>query len=182
MPAKAQPLIFISYKHAEPSTGVAFELRDALKVVAQGLGFSVFIDDDDLRASDLWKEKIDAALGEMTHFVALLNNRYWLSGECRRELNAAIKRFENKRKTKLLFVLVQAMNPAWLVLDEDRSSGKLTSKNPRIKTLGEIHFLGPYNSAKQLIRLDYENPARLSDQIDQLVRHLSLILPVQGGA
>lgn len=176
MPPTPQPLVFISYKHAEPSTQVARKLRNALAVVSEALGFEVFLDDDAILASEQWKERIDGALAGMTHFVALLSDDYWLSGECRRELNEAIKRYEDGGKTRLLFVLLDDMRPDLLSLNGDRKAGRLLDADARIQRIGDIHFLGPFNAAKQLVRLEWENPAVLRDQIRQLIDHLEYTL------
>lgn len=163
------PLVFISYKHADPSSMVATKLRDKLEVVSDGLGFRVFLDDEDLRAGDTWEQELQTALGEMSHFIALLSDDYWLSRECRKELAQAINRFEDGRRTRLLFVMVEEMRPDLLTLSRDRSSGRLASDDPQIQRIGDIHFLGPFDANKRLVRLEWENPARLRDQLKQLV-------------
>lgn len=173
-------LVFISYKHVDHSTRVARHLRNALEVVSEALGFRVFLDDEELRASDSWQQEVDDALAGMTHFIALLTDEFWLSPECRRELNAAINRYEDGRKTLLLFVLVDDMRPDLLSLNADRQAERLVSDHPRVRRVGDIHFLGPYNSAGQLVRLEWENPAVLRDQIKQLIDRFERTLPKRG--
>lgn len=170
-------LVFISYKHVDHSTRVARRLRNALEVVSDALDFRVFLDDEDLRAGDGWQDEVNAALGGMTHFIALLTDEFWLSPECRRELNAAINRYEDGKQTRLLFVLVDDMRPDLLSLNPDRRSGRLVSDDPKVKRIGDIHFLGPYNAAKQLVRLQWDNEAVLRDQIKQLIDHFERTLP-----
>lgn len=173
-------LVFISYKHVEHSTRVARRLRNALEVVSDALDFRVFLDDEDLRASDNWQDEVNAALDGMTHFIALLTDDFWLSPECRRELNAAINRYEDGKKTRLLFVLVDDMRPDLLSLNADRRAGRLLSDDPKVQRIGDIHFLGPYNSARQLVRLQWENEAAVRDQIKQLIDHFERTLPTRG--
>lgn len=177
-----QPVVFISYKHSGYSTQVARKLCDALEVVSDALGIRVFLDDE-INPSEEWKEKVNAAMGEMTHFIALLTNEYLLkrSTECRRELLTAVQRYEDGGKTKLLFVLVDDISPGLISLSADRKAGKLVSDEPRVEKLGDINFLGPYNDAKQLVRLEWENDGRLSDQIKQLIDQFQRTLPKRGG-
>lgn len=176
--ADPQPLVFVSYKHSGYSTQVARRLCDALEVVSDALGFRVFMDDG-IDPSDEWKATVDAAMGEMTHFIALLTNEYLLkkSTECRRELLTAVQRYEDGRKTKLLFVLVDDIDPGLISLSADRKAGRLVSDDPRVEKLGDINFLGPYNPAKQLVRLEWEDEGRLGDQIKSLIDRLQRTLP-----
>lgn len=180
MSLDADRLVFISYKHVEHSTRVARRLRNALEVVSDALDFRVFLDDEELRAGDGWQEEVNEALAGMTHFIALLTDEFWLSPECRRELNAAINRYEDGRKTVLLFVLVDDMRPDLLSLNADRRAGRLVSDDPRVRRIGDIHFLGPYNPAGQLVRLQWENEAVLRDQIKQLIDRFERTLPKRG--
>mgnify|MGYP001167412264 CR=1 FL=1 len=179
MTTDAKPLVFISYKHENPSTKIARKLRKSLAVYSEALGIDVFLDDEDLRASDSWAAEVNSALGNMSHFIALLTDDYWLSAECRRELNAAINRYEDGKKTKLLFVLVEDMRPELLSLNADRKAGRLLSDDPQITKIGDIHFLGPYNDAKQLVRLHWDNEALLGDQLSQLIKHFIRTLPAR---
>ncbi|WP_296556138.1 toll/interleukin-1 receptor domain-containing protein [Pigmentiphaga sp.] len=177
-----QPVVFISYKHADYSTRVARKLCDALEVVSDALGIRVFLDDE-INPSEEWKATVNATMGEMTHFIALLTNEYLLkrSTECRRELLTAVQRYEDGGKTRLLFVLVDDISPGLISLSADRKAGKLVSDEPRVEKLGDINFLGPYNDAKQLVRLEWENDGRLSDQIKQLIDRFQRTLPKRGG-
>ncbi len=178
MTSTAQPLAFISYKHSGYSTQVARKLRDALEVVSDALDIRIFFDDE-IDPSEEWKAEVDAALGEMTHFIALLTNEYLLkkSTECRRELLAAVQRYEDGKKTKLLFVLVDDIAPGLISLSADRKAGRLTSDDPRVEKLGDINFLGPYNAAKQLVALEWSDEAALGKQIRQLIDNFRRTLP-----
>lgn len=178
MPPSPPALVFISYKHSGYSTQVARRLRDALEVVSDALDFRVFLDDE-VNPSEEWQAKVDGAMGEMTHFIALLTDEYLLkkSTECRRELLEAVQRYEDGGKTKLLFVLVDDIQPNLISLSADRKAGRLVSDDPRVENLGKINFLGPYNAAKQLVRLEWENEARLRDQIKQLIDNFQRTLP-----
>jgi hypothetical protein len=177
------PLVFISYKHSDYSTKVARKLRNALEVVSDALGFRIFLDDEDLHASDDWQESIDNAMAHMTHFIALLTNDYLLkkSTECRRELLEALNRFEDGKKTQLLLVLVDDIQPNLISLSEDRKAGRLKSDHPQVENLGQINFLGPYNPAKQLVPLEWDNEAKLQAQIKQLIDQFQSTLPKREG-
>jgi hypothetical protein len=168
--------IFISYKHAGPSTKIARAFYDHLDAISDGLGLSVFMDDVALRASDNWKDEVNKALEQTTHFIALLSTQYWLSGECRRELRKALDGFETKGSPRLLFVMAESIRPDLFTFDKDRKSGELKTKNPRIHKVGDLHFLGPFDNNTRLVRLEWENPAKLSDQFSQLLDRLEATL------
>lgn len=51
-----------------------------------GENLDLFLDRDEINWGEVWKEKIDGALGSVAFFVAVLTPRYFMSPECRREL------------------------------------------------------------------------------------------------
>ncbi len=134
------------------------------------------MDDHDIEPADLFDQKIIAALDRTTHFIVLLTNSYWSSEYCRKELARAVERFEKGRKALLLFVKVEELDPNHFTFAKDRVSGRIKSANPLIQKIGDVQFLGPFNEARQLVRLQWENEAKLGDQIAQLVRRLGRVV------
>lgn len=165
--------IFISYKRAEPTRLVAELLYKKLRVNLGGHGFEdPFFDRKSIEAGDLWSPQIDQALDQATYFVALLSDDYWLSEQCQRELLGAVERWEEHGRPRLLFVLTERMDPSALVLDPGERKASVTRKFPQIEGLSEINFLGPYDSAGRLVRLDCTEHLKLSDQLFDLVQDI----------
>lgn len=173
----ATSFIFISYKHGDPSTAIARHLYDHLSAVSDALDYDLFMDDKENLGGDLWSDNVEEALEKTTHFIALLDPQYWLSPECRRELAFALNRFETSRSPRLLFVKAQEIAPELFRFDKDRRTGVLISPDPKVRSVGELHFLGPYDENLQLVRLAWERPAKLSDQVAQLRARLQKVLP-----
>jgi hypothetical protein len=169
--------VFISYRHGDPTSRIADKLNQALQVASDGLGFDLFMDANAIEPADLFDQVILDGLKRTTHFIVLLDNAYWTSQYCRKELAHAINRFENKEDIRLLFVMAGPINPDHLVLDKDRTSGRIVSNDPLIKRISDVQFLGPFSEARRLERLKYESPAELDDQIAQLVERLERVLP-----
>lgn len=167
---------FISYKHGDPSTKIAKSFHDYLDAVSDALDFDIYMDDKDNLAGDVWSDKVDQSLQHCTHFVALLNTAYWLSKECRRELRVALERFEHGAVPRLLFIMAEEIRPDLFSFNKDRHTGELTSVDPQVGKVGDLHFLGPFNANTQLVRLDWENPGKLSDQFAQLLNRLEKTL------
>lgn len=177
----SSPLIFISYKHGDPWTRLAKRLHTRLSPISRGMGFRVFMDDKDIKGGDLWSREVETALKETTHFIALLCDEYWLSRECMRELHSAIKRYEKSAAPRVLFVLAEKMRPEFLTFDEARQQGTLTSSNKRIGKVSDVHFLGPFDDNVRLVRLEWNDPAKLGDQFAQLIDRLEATLPTARG-
>lgn len=69
----------------------------ARDVVAQfemltGESISLFLDRDRLQWGDDWRPKVDASLSSIAFFVPVITPRYFMSKECRRELNYFARR------------------------------------------------------------------------------------------
>lgn len=172
----ARPTIFISYRHGDPSTVIAREVYTALDAVADGLGFDLFMDQHDIEPADLFDEVILEGLDRTTHFLALLDNEYWASSYCRKELAHAITRYEKHEPVRILFVKAGAIRPEYMMLKRDREAGRITTE-PLIERIGDLQFLGPFDRARRLDRLKHENLAELRDQISDLIDELARVLP-----
>ena len=162
------PYIFISYHHGEPWTRVARRFHGRLLPYTGDLGLTIYLDGEVVAAGDNWPEQQEKAVNTCTHFVVLLCDDYWVSAECRKELSQAVERFEVTGSPRLLFVLGETMRPEHLSFDPDRRAGILTSDDPKLRRVGDIHFLGPFDRNFRLVRLDWENVATLTDQLGDL--------------
>lgn len=171
----SRPLIFVSYRHGPHWTMLADALNLKLSAIADGKGFDVFLDSEQIRAGHDWKAAVDDALARCTHFVALLCDEYWVkSNQCLRELFEAVKRFEESggKEPRLLFVLAAEMKPELLKLDGARQRGALLSNDPQLKALGDINFLGPFDNTYRLESLAWNKGKRLDKQLMQLIDRL----------
>jgi hypothetical protein len=177
---KRASTIFISYRHGAlpdpPTTAIARKLYIALVPAADVWNADVFMDDHDLEPADLFDQKIIAALDRTTHFIALLTNAYWSSEYCRKELARVVSRFEADRSVRLLFVKVEELDPNHFAFTKDRTAGRIRSGDPVIDRIGDVQFLGPLNDQLQLERLEWESPAKLGDQVAQLIRRLERVI------
>jgi hypothetical protein len=171
-----RPTIFISYRHEAPTTDIAQRLRAALLPPAQGWNAEVFMDSRDVEPGTLFDKKIMAALDRTTHFIVLLTNAYWNSPYCQKELRRAMRRFGRSRSVLPLFVKAEELDPDHFTFGQDRSSGRIRSKDAVIRKIGDVQFLGPFNEQWQLVRLKWEEPAALGDQIAQLIRRLQPLI------
>jgi TIR domain len=174
--ARRVPTIFISYRHEPPTTAISRKLFTALVPAADVWNADVFMDDHDLEPADLFDQKILAALDRTTHFIVLLTNAYWSSEYCRKELARVVTRFEADRSVRLLFVKVEELDPNHFAFTKDRTAGRIVSGHPVIDRIGDVQFLGPFNDQLQLVRLEWEHPARLGDQIAQLISRLGRVI------
>jgi len=77
-------VIFISYSHKD-SLHFAKELSKSLRKK----GFSVFLDVEDIVAGDNWHERLNQALMDATHLVAILSPGSVTSDWCKREWDVA---------------------------------------------------------------------------------------------
>jgi len=77
-------VIFISYSHRD-SLSFAKELSKSLRKK----GFSVFLDVEEIVAGDDWREKLNQALMDATHLVAILSPGSVTSDWCKREWDVA---------------------------------------------------------------------------------------------
>jgi hypothetical protein len=162
---------FISYKHGDPSTKLAELLEQQLEGYADALGYEWFFDAN-IKTGEEWAAEVRGALAKTTHFFALLDMPYWLSRECRKELYAAVARYEQDRSCRLLFVKAQEIRPEYLTFDKARERGDLISPEPGVDKLGriaDVQFLGPFDDNRRLVSLQWDKPFILQQQIAQLM-------------
>jgi hypothetical protein len=171
-----RPTVFISYRHGDPSTLIANEVHTALDAVADGLGFDLFMDQNDIEPADRFDDVILEGLNRTTHFLALLDNEYWASKYCRKELAHAITRYEKGEPVRILFVKAGAIKPEYLMLKKDREAGHIKTE-PLIERVGDLQFLGPFDKARRLQRLKPESINDLRDQISDLIDELARVIP-----
>ena len=167
--------LFISYKHKRDSAKVALRFYEYLSAVAGGLGFTVFMDTE-IDAADVWTLEIEKELEKTTHFICLLTTSYWTAEQCQLELSFALDKFNEKGSPRILFVLVEDLDPQWLKFDKATGKPKLKGDGKIIKSVGDINFLGPFNENRQLVRMQYENDAKLQDQFYKLVKRIAKVL------
>jgi hypothetical protein len=95
----ANPEGFWSYVHKDDQADSGRIVQLAHDVTAQyevitGETISLFLDRDSLDWGDNWRENIDRSLGSAAFFVAILTPRYFMSSECRRELQTFAREAE----------------------------------------------------------------------------------------
>lgn len=171
-----RPTVFISYRHGDPSTLMAREVYTALDAVSDGLGFDLFMDQHDIEPADLFDKVILDGLGRTTHFLALLDNQYWASPYCRKELAHAIERFEKGEPVRILFVMAGSIKPEYMMLRKDREAGRIKTE-PLIERIGDLQFLGPFDKDQRLEPLDPDKLSNLRAQISRLIDQLIRVLP-----
>src|ERR1700741_4459468 len=82
---------FWSYVHADDQADGGRISRLARDVVAQfeiltGEALELFLDRDAIQWGEAWRNRIDASLASVVFFIPVLTPRYFMSPECRREL------------------------------------------------------------------------------------------------
>jgi hypothetical protein len=82
---------FWSYVHADDAaeggriTDLARHLQAQYEMLT-GDALVLFLDRDALKWGDEWRNKVDESLAGIAFFIPLMTPRYFLSAECRREL------------------------------------------------------------------------------------------------
>ena len=172
----SQRSLFLSYKRGPAVTPAAKRLYDRLRV--QAADIEVFFDQTSIDAGNEWAPAIDDFMVRATHFVAFISIDYWLSPQCRRELDLALARYEAcpkpppPRVPRLLFVLIDKLDPNDLALDVATARAKVENMRDaadRVHRIGQINFLGPYDAARRLVRLKLESETLYDDQLADMV-------------
>lgn len=108
---------FWSYVHADDSAEsgrirqLANDLREQYALLT-GEPIEIFVDQDALAWGDDWRERIDASLASILFFIPVITPRYFLSSECRRELQEFARGAERLGVRELVLPLVYVDVPA----------------------------------------------------------------------
>lgn len=102
---------FWSYAHEDNDRqgGRVLALSEALKdeyAVTTGDDLEVFVDRESLEWGDLWRERIENALGDVPFFIAIVTPKYVRSAACRKELLAFSGQAESRGIGKLLLPIL----------------------------------------------------------------------------
>lgn len=172
-----EQFLFLSYKRGPLTTPAVQRLYDRVRVELMGRKVRPFFDRKSIEVGDAWEARIDDFMKTATLFAAFISIDFWLSTQCMRELELAVNRYETEGAPRLLFILADQLAPGDLAFDEEWASKR---ENPvaaaaagarvnRVKAIGQFNFLGPYDDAGALVRLEFENPAKIDLQLAQLV-------------
>lgn len=120
---------FWSYVHADDDADSGRVSRLAKDVAAQftmltGESIDLFLDRDDITWGEDWRGKIDESLSTIAFFIPVLTPRYFMSSECRRELQFFARRAKNLGVEELVLPLLYVDVPS---LHEDTPSDDLVA-------------------------------------------------------
>lgn len=110
---------FWAYVHKDDKAEQGRISRLAKDVVAQyemltGESIELFLDKDALEWGDKWRDKIDDTLASVAFFIPVITPRYFMSPECRRELQYFARKADNLGIRELVlplhYVDVSALN------------------------------------------------------------------------
>jgi hypothetical protein len=104
---------FWSYTHADDERTAGKVLKLAKMIgdeyfVSSGEEINIFVDRNSLEWGDLWREKIDRAIGVAPLFVAIVTPSFLKSNECRRELLAFSAQARSRGFQRLLLPILFA--------------------------------------------------------------------------
>lgn len=108
---------FWSYVHADDQAEGDRISRLARDVIAQfevitGETTSLFLDKDDIVWGENWRDTIDKNLASAAFFIPVMTPRYFMSPECRRELQYVARRATNLGIKKIILPLLYVDVPA----------------------------------------------------------------------
>ena len=189
--------LFLSYKRSADTTPVVERFYKRIKAQLARHGVEPFFDRRSIEAGEKWQESIDDFMARATHFVALISIDFWLSEQCRRELELAIGRYAKEGVPRLLFVLADQLSPDDLAFDEaearshtdanassaegERRVAEAAERVRKVKGIGDFNFLGPHDpQSGALVRLEFENPAKWDLQLAQLVESIKGLKGLKG--
>jgi hypothetical protein len=120
---------FWSYVHADDDADGGRATRLARDVAAQyemltGEKIDLFLDRDDVSWGEEWRKRIDESLSSIAFFIAVLTPRYFLSSECRRELQKFARSARDLGIEELVLPLLYVDIPS---LHEDTPSDDLVA-------------------------------------------------------
>lgn len=120
---------FWSYVHDDAAADSGRVSRLAKDIVAQyemltGEKIDLFLDKDDIAWGEDWRGTIDENLSSIVFFISVLTPRYFMSPECRRELQFFARRAKNLGIEELVLPLLYVDVPS---LHEDTPSDDLVA-------------------------------------------------------
>ncbi|MDQ1127612.1 hypothetical protein QE428_002645 [Microbacterium sp. SORGH_AS 505] len=126
--------LFWSYAHADNvgDRGRLLALAQHIRLefsLTQGTDVELFVDEDNLRWGDLWRERIEEALDSSTFLVPVLTPRYFQRAECRRELMDFYGQAQSRGLTKLIMPILYTHVPGL----EETSPDELLALSSRIQ-------------------------------------------------
>ena len=90
---------------------LASDLREQYALIS-GEPVDIFVDHDAIAWGDNWREQIDSSLASILFFVPVITPRYFLSAECRRELQEFARGAERLGLRELVIPLLYVDVPA----------------------------------------------------------------------
>ncbi len=108
---------FWSYVHADDQAEAERISRLARDVAGQfemltGESLALFLDRDAVKWGEDWRDKIDSSLASVAFFIPVMTPRYFMSPECRRELQFFARRATNLGIKELVLPLLYVDVPA----------------------------------------------------------------------
>ena len=176
----AEQFLFLSYKRGPQTTPIAERLHDRIGVQLGDIPVESFFDAKSIDAGEEWEPAIDTFLAKANFFVAFVSIDYWLSKQCMRELRIAVAQYERERRPRLLFILADQLEPSDLAFDAKSAAGRADAKMVeaaseevrKVKNLGQINFLGPYDTGASLVRLPVEDFAASDRHLAAMVKKI----------
>jgi hypothetical protein len=108
---------FWSYVHADDDaeggriTDLARDLAAQYEMLT-GESIDLFLDRDDLTWGTDWRAAVDGSLAATAFFIPVLSPRYFLSAECRRELNGFVRKAKRLGLEDLVLPILYVDSPA----------------------------------------------------------------------
>jgi parallel beta-helix repeat protein len=110
------PVAFFSYVHKddEHDRGAVTRLRDELQnEVTMQLGeeFRIFLDSDDIEWGQLWQQRIDDSLEDVTLLIPIVTPSFFRREECRREVERFLAREQELGRNDLILPIYYVSAP-----------------------------------------------------------------------
>jgi hypothetical protein len=118
---------FWSYVHADDEAEGGRILRLARDVAGQfemltGEPLTLFLDKDAIKWGEVWRDKIDTTLASVAFFIPVMTPRYFMSAQCRRELQFFAREATRLGVKELVLPLLYVDVPS---LDDDTTTDDL---------------------------------------------------------
>lgn len=107
---------FWSYAHVDDERQggairqLATRLRDEVGLLT-GDELNIFVDRKDLQWGEVWREKIDSAIGDVPFLIAIVTPSFIKSAECRREVLTFVGQAASRGQERLLLPIVYTKMP-----------------------------------------------------------------------